>query len=321
LVRLILLAVVPFVLAGARRMLDRRPFVLGAGLYGLALLVVVAAGGHAVTGRDEAVGFVATLIHLAAMSTWVGGIVALVVVVGRTGLWSAVVRFSPIALGAVIALTITGLVNAWRQLDGFGSITSSTYGKWLVFKLIVVAVIVIAAAVSRWQLRQHQSTEPVLALGTVGAAHAAADSTRLRRSVTVEIVGMAVVLAATVGLVNSPPPQAAAASAPVNVTVTATHDNWLAQIDLVPAATGGTTMHVYLLPTDGSQDVADEITVTASLPAQDLGPIEIPTIAAAPNHVTTNEADFPIPGTWELTVTARFGDFDQIVLTTTADIR
>ena len=137
----------------------------------------------------------------------------------------------------------------------------------------------------------------------------------------VELAGMAVVLVATVGLVDSPPPRAVADASPVPVTVTATRDNWLAQIDLVPATTGGTTMHVYLLATDGSSDVADEITVTAALPSQDVGPIDIPTIPAAPNHVTTNDANFPLPGTWELTVTARFGEFDQIVLTTTAEIR
>lgn len=326
-VRLLLLVMAPLVLVAARRVLDRRPFVIGAGVYGLVLLCVVAAGGHAVTGRDVAVGFLATLIHLTAMSIWVGGIVAIVVVVGRRDLWSAAARFSPIALGAVVALAITGSINAWRQLDGVASITDSSYGRWLLVKLLLVAVVVAAAAVSRWQLRQRTVAGPVLAASTVGAAGAAgagrpSEAPRgLRRSVTVELVGMAVVLVATVGLVNSPPPRAAAEQAAEPLTVTATQGDWEAQIDLIPAQTGGTTMHVFLFPIDGSQDVADEITVTATLPAEDLGPIEIPTIAIPPNHVTTDNADFPLPGTWEITITARFGDFDQVVLTTTADIR
>jgi copper transport protein len=324
-VRLLLVVMAPLLLVAARRVLDRRPFVIGAGVYGLVLLCVVAAGGHAVTGRDVAVGFLATLIHLAAMSIWVGGIVAIVVVVGRRDLWSAAARFSPIALGSVVALAITGTINAWRQLDGVASITDSGYGRWLLVKLLFVVVVVAAAGVSRWQLRQRTVAAPVLAASTVGAASAASappDRSRgLRRSVTVELVGMAVVLVATVGLVNSPPPRAAAEQAAEPVTVTATQGNWEVQIDIIPAQTGGTTMHVFLFPTDGSQDVADEITVTATLPAEDLGPIEIPTIPIPPNHVTTDDADFPVPGTWEITVTARFGEFDQVVLTTTADIR
>jgi copper transport protein len=321
-VRLVLLALAPLLVAGARRVLDRRPFTLAAGGYGVVLLAVVAAGGHAVTGSAVVAGFLATLVHLAAMSMWVGGVVAIVAVVGREGLWPTVTRFSPIALGAVVALALTGVVNAWRQLDGIDSITDSTYGKWLLVKVLVVGVVVIAAAVSRRQVRQFSTTGPTPALSTVGAATAPmADHRGLRRSVTVELAGMAVVLVATVGLVDSPPPRAIADSNPVPVTVTATQDNWMAQIDLVPATTGGTTMHVYLLATDGSRDVADEISVTAALPAQDVGPIEIPTLPAGPNHVTTDDADFPIAGTWELTVTARFGEFDQIVLTTTAEIR
>jgi copper transport protein len=321
-VRLVLLALAPLLVLGTRRVLDRRPFLVAAGGYGLVLLAVVAAGGHAVTGAAAAAGFLATLVHLAAMSIWVGGVVAIVAVVGRDGLWAAVARFSPIALGAVVALALTGVVNAWRQLDGLGSIIDSAYGKWLVAKILVVGVVVIAAAVSRRQVRQFATSGPVPAISSVGAATAPpADHTGLRRSVMVELAGMAVALVATVGLVDSPPPRAIAESSPVPVTVTATQDNWLAQIDLVPASTGGTTMHVYLLATDGSRDVADEITVSAALPAQDVGPIDIPTIPAAPNHVTTNDADFPIAGTWELTVTARFGEFDQVVLTTTAEIR
>lgn len=60
---------------------------------------------------------------------------------------------------------------------------------------------------------------------------------------------------------------------------------------------------------------ADEITVTAELPAQQVGPLDILTFPAVPNHVTTNEANFPIPGQWTITVTARYGEFDQVVFT------
>ena len=75
-------------------------------------------------------------------------------------------------------------------------------------------------------------------------------------------------------------------------------------------------MHVTISSPAGSLNPADEITVTAELPAQQLGPVDIPTFPAGPNHVTTNDANFPIPGQWTVTVTARYGEFDQIVFTT-----
>ena len=50
---------------------------------------------------------------------------------------------------------------------------------------------------------------------------------------------MAVVLVATVGLVDSPPPQSLATEEAVD-DVIATRGHWSAKIDLVPAETGGT---------------------------------------------------------------------------------
>ena len=53
---------------------------------------------------------------------------------------------------------------------------------------------------------------------------------------------------------------------------------------------------------------------------QQVGPLEMPTVPAGPNHVTTNEANFPLAGRWTLTVTARFGEFDQVVFVTEVDV-
>jgi copper transport protein len=75
-------------------------------------------------------------------------------------------------------------------------------------------------------------------------------------------------------------------------------------------------MHVTITPPGGSLVTADEIAVTAELPSEQVGPIEILTFPAGPNHVTTNEATFPLPGQWTITVTARYGEFDQVVFAT-----
>jgi copper transport protein len=319
LVRILLLAVAPLVLLARGRTLTRPPVLASLAVYAATLLAVVAAGGHAVTGIAIPLGFAATWVHLAAMSIWAGGLVVIVTIVGRRGVWDVLARFSPVALGAVVALAVTGTINAWRQLGSFEAITETSYGRWLIVKLVVVAGVVAVAAVSRWTLRHPAATAP--ALSTVGAAGPPRAERRLRRSVAVEAIGTVVVLAATAGLVNSPPPRALAVDEAVPVTVVANQGDWSAQIDLVPARTGGTTMHVTLFSTASDVQVADEITVSASLPAQQLGPIEIPVIPVAANHVTTSDADFPVPGQWEVAVTARFGEFDQVVLTADVDVR
>ncbi len=322
LIRLLLLAAAPILLLALRRVLRRPAVTTGLAVFGVAVLAAVAAGGHAVTGIAIPVGFVATVIHLGAVSIWVGGLFTLLVVLDRADLWSGLARFSPLALGAVVALATTGAVNGWRQLGTPGAITDSGYGRWLIVKLVVVAMVVAAAAVSRATLHRRAPVTTAPSLSTVGAAARTSGAPdALRRSVLLEVVGMAVVLVATVGLVDSPPPRALAGEEAESITVIATRDDWSAQIDLVPAETGGTTMHVTLAALAGDEQEADEISVTAELPAQQLGPIEFPMVPAGENHVTTNDADFPVAGTWEITVTARFGDFDQVALTTTAEVR
>ncbi len=314
--RLIPLAVAPLAIRARTSFGDRRI----ASISGLAAagttFAIITAGGHAATGRWTAAGFVATVLHLTAMTVWIGALVVIVAVAPRPRLWQTASAVSPWALGSVVVLAGTGFVNGWRQLDGLDGLTDTSYGRWLVVKLVVVVVVVAGAAVSRSVLARHRRT--AAATNDDGAAPSL---TTIRRSAILEAVGMAVVLGATAGLVNTPPPVALANPAPVTVSASDVQGVRVAQIELAPARTGGTTLHVVINSPGGSLDKADEITVTASLPEEQLGPLEITVTPAGPNHVTTNAADFPLPGVWEIEVTARYGEFDQVIFTIEAEIR
>ena len=80
-------------------------------------------------------------------------------------------------------------------------------------------------------------------------------------------------------------------------------------------------MHVTITSTSGSLDAPTAITVTATLPSQQIGPLDIPVEPAGPGHVIATDAVFPLAGTWTITVTARFGEFDQTVFTAEIPIR
>mgnify|MGYP001818531240 FL=1 len=302
-------------------------------LASIVVLGVVAAGGHAVAGDSVLAGFGATVVHLTAMSIWLGGLVLLVAGVPRNWFWWTASQFSPWALGSVVALALTGSLNAWRQLGSFSNITDSAYGRWLVVKLLLVAVVVVIASFSRRMARsdddeedehdEHDEDAPAVA-ASLGAAAAidvgdqvAPDPVgqdappALRRTVLLEIAGMALILMATAGLVNSPPPPSAATTESASVIV----GERIVQVELEPAVTGGAELHVYLTSPGGGLDRADEITVSASLPAADLGPLELEVVPAGPNHVVGVDVDLPVAGLWTFDVTARFGEFDQVVFT------
>lgn len=301
-----------------RRLLTSRPGRWLASLVALALLGAAAAGGHAISGRAVPVGFLASVGHLAAMSLWVGGLAVLLLVAPLRSFWSIATRFSPVALVSVATLALTGVASGWRQMGSLSGFTDSDYGRALLTKLVVVAIVVAIAAVSRWVLRNDvESDATVVTDGSNVLPQGPHGGPRLlTRTVRVEALGILIILGVTSVLVGSPPPVDAvrvAAAGPASVSVV--QGDRIAQIDLEPAVTGGTTMHVTITSAGGLSDRADEITVTARMPAEGVGPIDIETTVAGPNHVTTASADLPIPGVWEITVTARYGEFDQVVFT------
>ena len=301
-----------------RRLLDRRPVQAAAAVTSLGLFAVVAAGGHSVSGRWVGIAFAATVVHLAAMALWVGGLVLIGLVVDKSSVFATATRFSPLALSAVVALAATGVINGWRQVGGLDALADSSYGRWLIVKLAVVVIVVTAAAVSRWIVRHAGSLVVSSQSAPDGAAAATSpsnDERPQRRTLMIEVVGMIVILATTAGLTGATPPRQAGAATAAAASVSVVRGDRVAQIELLPAVTGGTTLHVTVTSPAGSLNPADEITVTAELPAQQVGPLDILTFPAGANHVTTNEADFPIPGQWAITVTARYGDFDQVVFT------
>jgi copper transport protein len=283
------------ILIPLRTRLAVRGGVVVAGVLALGVLGVVAAGGHAISGDAIVIGFVSTLAHLAAMSIWFGGLAVAVLALPPGRFWDAVTRFSPWALGSVVALAVTGGINAWRQLGSITGLTESSYGRWLVIKLVLVVVVVGLAAFNRRTVRTRADDA----------------SSLVRRSIGFEIAGIVLILGATAGLVNSPPP----IDAPDTVSVSSVVGERVAQVELEPAMTGGTEMHVYITSPSGALDRADEISVTAALPDKDIAPFDIATFPAGVNHVVGTDVNLPVAGLWTFEVAARYGEFDEVVFT------
>ena len=308
----------------ARPFLASTPGRIELALAGLLVCGVVAAGGHAVAGDIVVAGFVATVVHLAAMAIWLGGLALLAFGVPRSWFWWTASQFSPWALGAVAVLAVTGSVNAWRQLGSLSGLTDSAYGRWLVIKLLLVVLVVVVAFFTRRMARSDDDDVPQVEESAADDPVDGNDPAEsvvtsppqeappaLRRTVMLEIAGMALILMATAGLVNSPPPPSAATTESASAVV----GERIVQVELEPAVTEGAEMHIYLSSPSGGLDRADEITVTASLASADLGPLDIETVPAGPNHVIATDVNLPVAGLWTFDVTARFGEFDQVVFT------
>lgn len=169
-----------------------------------ALALASAIAGHAAALEEHApltVGLDA--LHVLAVSTWIGGLAALVFAglpaaaelplpAGRASA-ALVNAFSPVALVSGALVVLTGAAQGALQLGSFDALTGSTYGRVLLIKVAAVALALGAGAFSWRRVR------PLFATGDATA--------RLRRSGGAELLASLLVLLATAVLVALPTPR------------------------------------------------------------------------------------------------------------------
>ncbi|MET8749789.1 copper resistance protein CopC [Streptomyces sp. NPDC004667] len=128
--------------------------------FGLAIGGTVVAGGiaatwalaeHASTGIQPGIAMPVDILHLLAVATWLGGLVALLVALHKVPdiEREAVQRFSKVAFISVLVLAVTGVYQSWRQLGSWSALTDTSYGRLLIIKVSLVAVLVAIAYLSR----------------------------------------------------------------------------------------------------------------------------------------------------------------------------
>jgi len=183
---------------------DAGPGAVAAAGNALLLAASFALTGHAAEASPRVLGELADGVHLLAAGTWLGGLAVLAAAylpslraarAGNAGDPGPVLRrWSALAATCVALLLVTGSYQAWRETRTLGALTGTAYGRLLVAKLCLVAVLLGVAAVARTLLARRAGRSS----GGSGAAS-------LRRAVGVEaLVGVAV-LAVTSVLVATPP--------------------------------------------------------------------------------------------------------------------
>ena len=128
---------------------------VGAGAVGLGFLRTNGLTGHSRDLPQPALMQVLVLVHLVAVSLWVGGLAMLLfgVLPGRRPdvLARVVPRYSKLALGTVATIVLAGLVLAWRLLGSLSALISTSYGHLLLIKLAVLAAALVGGLGSkRW---------------------------------------------------------------------------------------------------------------------------------------------------------------------------
>ncbi|MFE7891190.1 copper resistance CopC/CopD family protein [Streptomyces sp. NPDC057412] len=134
-------------------------------LMAVGLALTWAAAEHASAGLQVPLAIPVSLLHLLAMAVWLGGLVALVVALFRAPAdtvvpATAVARFSRLAFAAVAVLVTTGLYQSWRQVGSLEALSTTEYGRLLLFKSIAVVLVLTVAAFSRQWTAQLVQEKP-----------------------------------------------------------------------------------------------------------------------------------------------------------------
>lgn len=299
-----------------------RPIVQGRGWGAdrvlLAVLGTIAIGTWSVSGHPSGspvptITVIADMIHLASMSVWLGGLVMLVAFLLRranaTELGAIVPVWSRWAAYAVSALILTGVAQALVEIGDVGALFSTRYGWTVIIKVSLVAAVLAVALFSR-RLVAH------IAAGADGAAG------RLRRLVTTEAAGAALVLAVTSVLVHTTPARTAVAEtdAPSIQSAVLRDPMFTLTVDVQPASVGLNDIHLYATTPDGQPADVAEWSVRAALPQQGIEPIDASVLAVTPDHAI-GQVGLPVAGTWTFTFTLRTSEIDQSSVSTPVIVR
>jgi copper transport protein len=271
---------------------------------GSAIAVTPALSGHA--RIEGTLGILSDVIHVLAAGIWAGGLAFLALLLVEAGgdRWSLagtiVPRFSTVAVVAVGALIAAGLASGYLEVRSVEGIWSTTYGRLLLAKVVLLLPLLALGAFN------NRVSVPRLRAGASDTASRRA----FARAVTSELLILLTVVGVTAALVAEPPAkaQAAGASGPVSREGRVGPYDYTLTVD--PARVGSNAVHVYLLDSSGQLAAVDELTLAGTLPAVDVGPLELELSPAGPGHAT-GVAQLPLPGDWQLDLHARMGEFDE----------
>ncbi|WP_218038351.1 copper resistance CopC/CopD family protein [Acrocarpospora pleiomorpha] len=282
----------------------------------------LALGSLAVVGHTRVYGpgwlvLAADLLHLATAALWFGGLLGLCLLfvpdrhhkVAEVA--SAVGRFSGAALWLVAGLGASAVLLWWRIADSVDSLWTTGYGRLVLVKLVLVLAVVGVAAWNRYRLvpSMHSGARREATLGA------------LRRTVGIEAVGLAVVVAVTGVLVSQTPreeltaaPAAAAPSPAGPKTLIAAIGDGKATMVISPGKRGVNALQLSLVDGQGVPLVPHETPeLSVRLPAYELGPFKKP-LSTTGKGTYEATVDFPLDGTWTVTLVVRLSEFESPVV-------
>ena len=247
--------------------------------------------GHAAEASPRLLAEAADALHLLAAGVWIGGLAVLVFAFLPEADEATRARVLPLwsrtAMTAVATIVVTGVYQGWRETQSVAALTGTGYGRLLLVKVAVLALLLALAAFARRSL-----------------AAAVARPGGLRRIVEVEALLGLVVLAVTSFLVSTPPARTSYAP-PFTTNVQALDTNG-AQIRVVlnvtPTKVGAQTVRLQASWVDGGVVPVTAATGALTRKGDPAGAVRMTFAVTGPGQAIATGVVVPSAGEWTLTV-------------------
>jgi copper transport protein len=272
-------------------------FLSGLALFGAG--AALAATGHAATADPRVLAAAAVALHGASLAFWIGALAPLAFALSRRECAiGPLLRFSRAVPFAVTTLLVSGLLLAALQVQHVAALWTTEYGRVLLVKLSLVALLLLVALWNRISLT------PRIAAGEEPPRR------RMQSSIACELA-LVVVILGVVGLWRFTPPPRLLIAVTDNFFVHIHTDKAMANVTISPGSAGPVEIAVQLETADERPFTAMGLTVTLSNP--DLG---IEPIAAQAQYADDGtwhvRMTAPVAGRWMLGLGILVSDFDKV---------
>jgi copper transport protein len=279
-------------------------------LLGFGLVVTPGFSGHASVSGPVAL--VADAAHVQAAAVWVGGLLFVVaaLLLSRDDRWplaaASVPRFSLMAVGSVVVLLVAGAVQGYLQVRAWRGLWDTEYGVLLLIKVGLVLPLLAFGAYN------NRRAVPRLRAQIASVV----ERRRFIRFAGAELAIMAAVVGVTAALVNAPPARTEVAMhGPVEQELRLGPE-LMAHLSVMPAMPGRNEIHL-----EFEEGRPDEVRVSASLPAQGIGPLRYTAEPGMePGAYEVMDANLSLAGDWRVRIEARVGEFELFTKDVTVPI-
>lgn len=295
---------IAFIMAGIALVSPRRMARYAGGMAGAVAALSLALSGHASAAEPQWLMRPAVFLHIAGILFWTGVLLPLrhLLRTRDEAADRALAAFSRVIPFAVLALFLSGVTLAVVQLGAPGEQWVTGYGIILAAKLLMLALLL---GLALWN--RHWLTAPALA-GDMTAR------TRLRRSITAEMVLVVLILALVAGWRFTPPPRALALAPAAALPADPIMEHFIdgttmAMVIMDPGSAGTVRLDTMVLDLEHSPRDALSVSVIIANPELGIEPIRRDA-TEADGMWTVEDLTIPIAGTWQVEIEIRLSRFE-----------